>query len=71
MSTYYVLFHPPGAPAFVQIKLPTEKAYEVLFGGAAGVYLLLALLVLAAREVMKGGRIHEVENEGEKEITVG
>lgn len=65
MSTYYVLFHPPGAPAFVQIKIPTEKAYEVLFGGASVVYLLLALLAFAIVEVMKGGKIREVE-EGEK-----
>lgn len=66
MSTYYVLFHPPGAPAFVQIKIPTEKAYEVLFGGASVVYLLLALLAFAIVEVMKGGKIREVEEGGEK-----
>ncbi|WP_232462885.1 hypothetical protein [Thermococcus sp. P6] len=66
MSTYYVLFHPPGAPASVQIKIPTARAYEVLFGTSAGIFLLLAFLVLAVREVMKGGRIHEVEN-GEAE----
>ncbi|WP_367884454.1 hypothetical protein [Thermococcus sp. JCM 11816] len=67
MSTYYVLFHPPGAPAFVQIKIPTEKAYEVLFGGGASVvYLLLALLAFAIVEVMKGGKIREVEEGGEK-----
>lgn len=70
MSTYYVLFHPPGALEFVQIKIPTEEAYSVLFGGAAAVYLFLALLVLATREVMKGGRIHEVENEGERDVEV-
>lgn len=34
MITYYVLFHPPGVPAFVQIRIATEKAFEVLFGGA-------------------------------------
>lgn len=70
MSTYYVLFHPPGAPAFVQIKIPTEKAYEVLFGGASVVYLLLALLAFAIVEVMKGGKIREVEEGGEKEVIV-
>lgn len=69
MSTYYVLAQIPGVP--VPIKIPTTRAYEVLFGGAATVYLLLAILVLATREVMKRGKIHEVENEGEKEITVG
>ncbi|WP_010478045.1 MFS transporter [Thermococcus zilligii] len=68
MSTYYILFHPPGAPPGVQIKIPTTKAYEVLFGTSAVVFLLLALLILAIREVMKGGRIHGVENEGEKDV---
>ncbi len=72
MSTYYILFHPPGAPpSWVQIRIPTTKAYEVLFGTSAGIYLFLALLSLAIVEVMKGGKIREVENGGEKEITVG
>jgi len=57
MSTYYVLFHPPGAPSWVQIKIPTTRAYEVLFGTSAGIYLFLALLSIAIVEVMKGGRI--------------
>ncbi|AMQ17676.1 MFS transporter [Thermococcus peptonophilus] len=70
MSTYYVLFHPPGAPAFVQIKIPTEKAYEVLFGGASMVYLLLALLAFAIVEVMKRGKIREVKEGGEEEVIV-
>ena len=70
MSTYYILFHPPGAPEWVHIKIPTSKAYEVLFGTSAVVFLFLALLTLAIAEVMKGGRIHEVENEGEKEVVV-
>ncbi|ASJ00539.1 MFS transporter [Thermococcus gorgonarius] len=70
MSTYYILFHPPGAPPWVKIKIPTTKAYEVLFGTSAAIFLLLALLILALREVMKGGRIHEVENEGEKDVAV-
>ncbi|ASJ02542.1 MFS transporter permease [Thermococcus profundus] len=70
MSTYYALFHPPGAPPFVKIKIPTERAYEVLFGSAAGIYFILALLALAIVEVMKGGRIREVEEEGEKEVVV-
>lgn len=71
MSTYYVLFHPPGAPAFVQIKIPTEKAYEVLFGGGASmVYLLLALLAFAIVEVMKRGKIREVKEGGEEEVIV-
>ncbi|ASJ07378.1 MFS transporter [Thermococcus pacificus] len=70
MSTYYTVFHPPGAPEWVKIKIPTTKAYEVLFGTSAAIFLLLALLILAIREVMKGGRIHEVENEGEKEVVV-
>ncbi|WP_148883567.1 MFS transporter [Thermococcus aciditolerans] len=69
MSTYYILVHIPQVP--VPIKIPTEKAYEVLFGTSALVYLFLALLSLAIVEVMKGGKIHEVENEGEREITVG
>ncbi|NJE04809.1 MFS transporter [Thermococcus sp. M36] len=69
MSTYYILVHIPQAP--VPIKIPTEKAYEVLFGTSALVYLFLALLSLAIVEVMKGGKIHEVENGGEREITVG
>ncbi|MDV3104456.1 MFS transporter [Thermococcus waiotapuensis] len=68
MSTYYILFHPPGAPPDVQIKIPTTRAYEVLFGTSAVIFLLLALLILAIREVMKGGRIHDVENEGEKDV---
>jgi len=62
MSTYYILFHPSGAPGGIQIKIPTTKAYEVLFGASAGIYLFLALLILAITEVMKGGRIHEVED---------
>ncbi|WP_209475407.1 MFS transporter [Thermococcus stetteri] len=70
MSTYYILFHPPGAPPFFKIKLPTEKAYEVLFGTAAGIYLFLALLILAIVEVMKGGKIREVEEGREKEVVV-
>jgi hypothetical protein len=69
MSTYYILVHIPQVP--VPIKIPTEKAYEVLFGTSALVYLFLALLSLAIVEVMKGGKIHEVENGGEKEIAVG
>ena len=69
MSTYYILVHIPQIP--VPIKIPTEKAYEVLFGTSALVYLFLALLSLAIVEVMKGGKIHEVENGGEREITVG
>ncbi|WP_297437500.1 MFS transporter [Thermococcus sp.] len=69
MSTYYTLIHIPGVP--MAIKIPTSKAYEVLFGTSAGIYLFLALLSLAIVEVMKGGKIHEVENGGEKEITVG
>ncbi|WP_232054728.1 hypothetical protein [Thermococcus sp. 2319x1] len=68
MSTYYTLLKLPGVP--IPLKIPTEKAYEMLFGGAAGIYLLLALLILATREVTKGGRIHEMENEGEKEVVV-
>jgi MFS family permease len=68
MSTYYILVTPPGSPPFVKIKLPTEKAYEVLFGTATGIYLFLALLILAIVEVMKGGRIREVEDTGEKEV---
>jgi len=70
MSTYYTLFHPPGAPSWVQIKIPTTKAYEVLFGTSAGIYLFLAILSLAIVEVMKGGKIREVENGGEKEVKV-
>ncbi len=70
MSTYYTVFHPPGAPQWVKIKIPTTKAYEVLFGTSAVIFLLLAILTLAIVEVMKGGRIHEVENEGEKEVVV-
>ncbi|WP_297491527.1 MFS transporter [Thermococcus sp.] len=70
MSTYYILFHPPAAPPWVKIKIPTTKAYEVLFGTSAAIFLLLALLILAIREVMKGGRIHEVENGGEKDVVV-
>ena len=61
MSTYYVLFHPPGAPEWVRIKIPTPKAYEVLFGTSALVYLFLAVLTLAIVEVMKGGRIRTLE----------
>ncbi|ALV62525.1 Multidrug resistance protein [Thermococcus sp. 2319x1] len=68
MSTYYTLLKLSGVP--IPLKIPTEKAYEMLFGGAAGIYLLLALLILATREIMKGGRIHEMENEGEKEVVV-
>ena len=64
MSTYYVLFHPPGAPSWVKIKIPTTKAYEVLFGTSAVIYLFLAILSLAIVEVMKGGRIRDVK-EGE------
>ncbi len=70
MSTYYIFFHPPGAPLWVHIKIPTSKAYEVLFGTSATIYLFLALLSLAIVEVMKGGRIREVENGGEKEVVV-
>ncbi|GAB6101671.1 MFS transporter [Thermococcus atlanticus] len=69
MSTYYTLLHIPGVP--MAIKIPTSKAYEVLFGASAGIYIFLALLSLAIVEVMKGGKIREVENGGEKEITVG
>ncbi|WP_461862801.1 MFS transporter [Thermococcus sp.] len=68
MSTYYILVRIPGVP--MPIKIPTTKAYEVLFGTSALVYLLLALLSLAIAEVMKGGRIHEVENGGEREVVV-
>ncbi|EEB74317.1 MFS transporter [Thermococcus sp. AM4] len=71
MSTYYTLFHPPGAPSWVKIKIPTTKAYEVLFGTSAGIYLFLAILSLAIVEVMKGGKIRGVENGGEKEVKVG
>ncbi len=70
MSTYYTLFHPLGAPPWVHIKIPTSKAYEVLFGTSAGIYLFLALLSLAIVEVMKGGKIREVENGGEREVNV-
>ncbi|ASJ09470.1 MFS transporter permease [Thermococcus siculi] len=70
MSTYYILFHPPGAPEWVHIKIPTPEAYEVLFGTSAAVFLFLALLSLAIVEVMKGGKIREVEEEGEKEVVV-
>ncbi|WP_297476405.1 MFS transporter [Thermococcus sp.] len=70
MSTYYILFHPPGTPSFVQIKIPTPKAYEVLFGTSALIYVFLALLSLALVEVMKGGKIREVEDAGEKEVVV-
>jgi MFS family permease len=69
MSTYYILVHLPGVP--VPIKIPTTKAYEVLFGTSAGIYLFLAILSLAIVEVMKGGKIREVENGGEKEVEVG
>nr|WP_255453750.1 MFS transporter [Thermococcus sp. LS1] len=70
MSTYYILFHPPGAPQWVQIKIPTSKAYGVLFGTAAGLYLFLALLIHAIVEVMKEGKIREIEDNGEKEVVV-
>jgi len=70
MSTYYILFRPPGAPSWVHIKIPTPKAYEVLFGTSAVIFLLLALLTLAIVEVMKGGKIREVAEEGEKEVEV-
>ena len=69
MSTYYILVHIPGVP--VPLKIPTSKAYEVLFGTSAGIYLFLAILSLAIVEVMKGGKIREVENGGEKEVRVG
>jgi len=68
MSTYYILFHPPGTPSFVQIKIPTSKAYEVLFGASAIIFLFLAILTLAIVEVMKGGKIKDVENKGEEEM---
>ncbi|WP_297500934.1 MFS transporter [Thermococcus sp.] len=68
MTTYYTLLQVPGLP--VRIKIPTQKAYEVLFGTAAGIYLFLALLVLAIAEVMKGGRIREAGKEGEKEAVM-
>jgi len=70
MSTYYILFHPPGAPEWVHIKIPTPEAYKVLFGTSAAVFLFLALLSLAIVEVMKGGKIREVEDGGEKEVVV-
>ncbi|WP_461865148.1 MFS transporter [Thermococcus sp.] len=68
MSTYYTLLHIPGVP--MAIKIPTSKAYEVLFGASATIYLFLALLSLAIVEVMKEGKIREVENGGEKEVVV-
>ncbi|WP_297068313.1 MFS transporter [Thermococcus sp.] len=68
MSTYYTLLHIPGVP--VTIRIPTSKAYEVLFGVSSAIFLLLALLALAIVEVMKRGRIMEVEESGEKEVTV-
>ncbi len=70
MSTYYILFHPPGAPVWVHIKIPTSKAYEVLFGTSSLIFLFLAILTLAIVEVMKGGKIKEVEDKGEKEVVI-
>ena len=55
MSTYYVIIHLPTPPYFMQI--PANKAYEVLFAGAAVVFFILAFLSLAINEVMKGGVI--------------
>ena len=43
----------------------------MLFGASAAVFMFLALLSLAIVEVMKGGKIKEVEDEGEKEVVVG
>lgn len=47
-----------------------EKVYEVFFGGVLVVYFFLVLLVFVIVEVMKGGKICEVEEGGEKEIMV-
>ncbi|WP_456368620.1 MFS transporter [Thermococcus sp.] len=69
MSTYYVLFHPPGAPLWVKIKIPSTEAYEVLFGMAALIYLFLALTILKIDEVMKGGRIREVNEYGKADTS--
>jgi len=74
MTMYYVLFQPPGA--YRAIRIPTSKAYEVLFGTAAGIYIFLALLTLAIVEVMKGGEIRtgmtksSVDTEEEEDVQV-
>ncbi len=57
MTMYYVLFQPPGAPPWVHIRIPTSKAYEVLFGASAAIYVFLAILTIAIVEVMKSGKI--------------
>ncbi len=68
MSTYYILIQPsPLVPVY--IRIPTSKAYGVLFGTAAGIYLLLAFLTLAIVEVMKGGRIRSQQAEETAETT--
>ncbi|NPA75747.1 MAG: MFS transporter [Euryarchaeota archaeon] len=53
MATYYTVIHLPVPPYVMQI--PTSKAYEVLFSGAAVVFLILAVLSLFIKEVLKGG----------------
>jgi MFS family permease len=69
MATYSIPVRIPGVPQ--PYPVPTSRAYEVLFGTSAGIYLFLAILSLAIVEVMKGGKIRGVENGGEKEVKVG
>jgi len=64
MATYYILVRIPGVPR--PYPVPTSKAYEVLFGASALIYLFLAVLTLAIVEVMKGGKIRDIAAAEEK-----